>query len=157
MTTALELQHFAVLTISYFHLGSSIFIVTTTNNPCHLTCYYTDKTPVRHATSLVKRGVALPWGAYFCFVAWKSVEQQEAGLSQALLAITSFHSTPLGSRAFLTRGHKSGTSASGATARSPSLCPLFFRFLSRPLTEHPCYVIVFSLVLTAHSQVKSCR
>lgn len=79
MTTALELQHFAVLTISYFHLASSIFIVTNTNNPCHLTLYYTDKEPVRHPTSVVKRGLALPWGAYWCFVAWNTVEQQEAG------------------------------------------------------------------------------
>ncbi|MBA7576226.1 hypothetical protein ES708_18065 [subsurface metagenome] len=79
MTTSLELQHFAVLEVSYLHFETSIAITCTTNNPCHLTCYYTDKEPLRHATTLVKRGVALPWGAYFCFVAWKSVEQQEAG------------------------------------------------------------------------------
>lgn len=79
MATALELQHFAVLTVAYFHKTASIIITCTTNNPCHLTLYYTDKAPVRHTTSLVKRGVALPWGAYFCFVAWNSVEQQEAG------------------------------------------------------------------------------
>ncbi|MBA7577511.1 hypothetical protein ES708_19364 [subsurface metagenome] len=79
MTTALELQHFAVLEVLYLHKPASIIITCTTNNPCHLTLYYTDKQPVRHTTSLVKRGVALPWGAYFCFVAWKSVEQQEAG------------------------------------------------------------------------------
>ncbi|MBA7570585.1 hypothetical protein ES708_12338 [subsurface metagenome] len=79
MTTALELQHFAVLTIAYFNLASSIFIVTTSNNPCHLTLYYTDKEPIRHATSRIVRGLSLPWGAYWCFVAWKEVEQQEAG------------------------------------------------------------------------------
>lgn len=79
MVTSLELQHFAVLTISYFHLASSIIIVTTTNNPCHLTCYYTDKTPVRHPLSRIVRGLALPWGAYWCFVAWQEVEQQEDG------------------------------------------------------------------------------
>ncbi len=79
MVTSLELQHFAVLTIVYYHLASSIFIVTTTNNPCHLTCYYTDKPPVRHPLSRVVRGLSLPWGAYWCFVAWKEVEQREAG------------------------------------------------------------------------------
>lgn len=78
MTTALELQHFAVLEVSYLHFETSIVITCITNNPCHLTIYYTDKEPVRHTTSLIKRGVALPWGAYFCFVAWNSVEQQEA-------------------------------------------------------------------------------
>jgi hypothetical protein len=79
MATSLELQHFAVLSIAYFHFVTSIIITCSTNNPCHLTCYYTDKKPVRHATSRVVRGLALPWGAYWCFVAWKSVEQQEAG------------------------------------------------------------------------------
>jgi len=79
MTTALELQHFAVLELLYFHTSTSIIIECRTNNPCHLTLYYTEKEPVRHATSLVKRGLAVPWGAYFCFVAWKSVEQQQAG------------------------------------------------------------------------------
>ncbi len=79
MTTLLELQHFAVLQVAYLHKNTSILITCTTNNPCHLTCYYTDKKPVRHTTSTVKRGVSLPWGAYFCFVAWKSVEQQEPG------------------------------------------------------------------------------
>lgn len=79
MATALELQHFAVLEVSYWYKIASIIITCSTNNPCHLTCYYTGKEPVRHATTLVKRGVALPWGAYFCFVAWKSVEQQEPG------------------------------------------------------------------------------
>ncbi len=79
MTTSLELQHFAVLDIIQFSHSTGILIITTTNNPCHLTCYYTNKTPLRHATTLIKRGVALPWGAYFCFVAWNSLEQQEAG------------------------------------------------------------------------------
>ncbi|MBA7550193.1 hypothetical protein ES705_42701 [subsurface metagenome] len=79
MVTSLELQHFAVLQVSYFHSETSIVITCTTNNPCHLTCYYTDKEPLRHATSRVVRGLSLPWGAYWCFVAWNSVEQQEAG------------------------------------------------------------------------------
>ena len=79
MTTSLELQHFAVLEVSYLHFETSIVITCTTNNPCHLTLYYTDKPPVRHATSRVVRGLSLPWAAYWCFVAWNSVEQQEAG------------------------------------------------------------------------------
>ncbi|MBA7588743.1 hypothetical protein ES708_30811 [subsurface metagenome] len=79
MPTLLELQHFAVLDIAYFHFSTSVIITCSTNNPCHLTCYYTDKEPGRHATSRVVRGLALPWGAYWCFVAWNSVEQQEAG------------------------------------------------------------------------------
>lgn len=79
MTTSLELQHFAILELSQHPRPASIIVSCLTNNPCHLTCYYTAKEPVRHRTSLVKRGVALPWGAYFCFAAWNSVEQQEPG------------------------------------------------------------------------------
>lgn len=79
MTTALELQHFAILDISYSYTATSVIITVTTNNPCHLTVYYTDKPPVRHITSRVLRGLALPWGAYWCFVGWNSVEQHEDG------------------------------------------------------------------------------
>ncbi|MBA7587358.1 hypothetical protein ES708_29387 [subsurface metagenome] len=79
MATSLALQHFAVLTIAYSHTATSIIITITTNNPCHLTCYYTDKEPGSHRTSRNQRGLTLPWGVYFCFVAWKSVEQTEAG------------------------------------------------------------------------------
>ncbi|MBA7580709.1 hypothetical protein ES708_22603 [subsurface metagenome] len=79
MTSSLELQHFAVLTIAYSHTATSVIITITTNNPCHLTCYYTDKAPGRHRTARNQRGLTLPWGAYYCFVAWKEVEQIEAG------------------------------------------------------------------------------
>lgn len=73
------MNNFAVLTIGYSHNPTSILIGITTNNPCHLTCYYSDKEPGRHKTSRTDRGVTLPWGAYFCFVAWKSVEQTQPG------------------------------------------------------------------------------
>lgn len=73
------MNNFAVLDITYLHFTLYILISNTTNNPCHLTCYYTDKTPLRHKTSRTERGLTLPWGAYFCFVAWLSVEQVEAG------------------------------------------------------------------------------
>ncbi|MBA7587982.1 hypothetical protein ES708_30030 [subsurface metagenome] len=73
------MNNFAVLTIDYFHAPDSAIITNTTDNPCHLTCYYTDIKPLRHKTSLTRRGLTLPWGAYFCFVAWKSVEQMEPG------------------------------------------------------------------------------
>jgi len=79
MPTLLELLHFAVMAIYYFHFSDFVVITCTTNNPCHLTCYYTEKEPVRHATSRVVRGLALPWGAYWCFVAWNKVEQLEPG------------------------------------------------------------------------------
>ncbi|MBA7587565.1 hypothetical protein ES708_29596 [subsurface metagenome] len=73
------MNNFGLLKISYFHLTNAIVITNITNNPCHLTCYYTDKAPRRHKTSRRDRGIDLPWSAYFCFVSWKSVEQNEAG------------------------------------------------------------------------------
>lgn len=73
------MNNFAVLDIDYRHDPTAILITITTNNPCHLTSYYTDKEPGRHKTSRRERGIDLPWGAYFCFVAWKSVEQMEPG------------------------------------------------------------------------------
>jgi len=73
------MNNFAVLEVNYLHLTNAIVIMNITNNPCHLTCYYTDKAPGRHTTSRRERGIDFPWGAYFCFVAWKSVEQTEAG------------------------------------------------------------------------------
>jgi len=79
MATALELQHFALLDITYDHKTTFITIQVNTNNPCHLTSYYTAIKPVRHKTTRIVRGLPAPWGAYWCFVAWKSVEQQEAG------------------------------------------------------------------------------
>ena len=73
------MNNFAVLTIAYSHTATSIIITITTNTPCHLTCYYTDKEPGSHRTSRNQRGLTLPWGVYYCFVAWLSVEQTEPG------------------------------------------------------------------------------
>ncbi len=73
------MNNFAVLDISYTHNPTAIVITIETNNPCHLTCYYTDKEPGRHRTSRNQRGLTLPWGAYYCFVAWQTIEQTEPG------------------------------------------------------------------------------
>ncbi|GAH52378.1 unnamed protein product, partial [marine sediment metagenome] len=72
-----NLEHFAIMDIDYIHAPSSITIITRTNNPCHLTCYYTDKKPLKHHTTRIVRGLEVPWGVYFCFVGWKAVEQNE--------------------------------------------------------------------------------
>ena len=73
------MNNFAVLNIAYSHTDTSILISIITNTPCHLTCYYTDKEPGRHRTARDQRGLTLPWGVYYCFVAWQAVEQTEAG------------------------------------------------------------------------------
>lgn len=58
---------------------TGIFITLPTNVPCHLTCYWTDKKPLKHHTERIVRGIRVPWGTYFCFVAWYAVEQTEPG------------------------------------------------------------------------------
>ncbi len=73
------MNNFAVLENNYLHLTNAIVLMNITNNPCHLTCYYSEKSPRRHKVSRRERGIDLPWGAYFCFVAWLSAEQLEAG------------------------------------------------------------------------------
>ena len=73
------MNEFAVLSIEYSNLEHSICIYLETNNPCHLYCYHTKVKPQRHPTSRILRGLPVPWGAYYCFVAWKPVEQVEPG------------------------------------------------------------------------------
>jgi hypothetical protein len=73
------MNNFAVLTTAQTIIAYGVRIIITTNNPCHLTSYYTDKQPGSHRTSRNQRGLTLPWGVYYCFVAWQSVEQIEPG------------------------------------------------------------------------------
>lgn len=73
------ISHFACLKLEYIPRATSVTLYLSTNVPCHLTCYYTDKKPLKHPKERVIRGATLPWGAYFCFVAWKFVEQTEPG------------------------------------------------------------------------------
>lgn len=69
----------AVVDICYTHWDKGLVIALPTNVPCHLTCYYTDTTPRKHHVSRIVRGELVPWATYFCFVAWKEIEQSEAG------------------------------------------------------------------------------
>ncbi len=84
------MNNFAVLNIAYTPVPTALSFIIETNNPCHLTCYYTDKEPARHRTARNQRGLTLPWGAYYCFVAWLSVEQIEPGDTLT----HTFHITP---------------------------------------------------------------
>lgn len=73
------IKHFAItqLTYSYWQPGQTLILPTSI--PCHLTCYYTNVVPRKHHTTSVVRGLRVPWHTYFCFVAWKAVEQNEPG------------------------------------------------------------------------------
>lgn len=73
------MYNFALLTITYTRLGLGLRVHIATTRICHLTLYWTDKEPWRHHTTRLVRGLLVPWGTYFCFVAWHAVEQNEAG------------------------------------------------------------------------------
>ena len=73
------MNNWSILDVWHFDFYLETFIRVFTNSRCHLTLYYTDKRPWRHKTSTILRGLSVPWGAYFCFVAYKPVEQLEAG------------------------------------------------------------------------------
>lgn len=73
------LDHFAIMIITYTFTPTAVIIYIRTNNPAHLTCYYTDTPPRKHHTTRIIRGATVPWGVYFCFVGWVALEQQEAG------------------------------------------------------------------------------
>lgn len=73
------IDHFTPMDIAFTPYHSDLSICIPTNTPCHLTLYYTDVEPQKHHTERNLRGLLVPWGTYFCFVAWKAVEQLEAG------------------------------------------------------------------------------
>ncbi|MBA7571995.1 hypothetical protein ES708_13769 [subsurface metagenome] len=54
-------------------------IVLTTDVPCHLWLFWTDKVPWVHRTSTIERGLAVPWHSYWCFVVWHLIAQDEPG------------------------------------------------------------------------------
>lgn len=51
----------------------------TTDIPVHLFMRWTNVEPVKHAETLIRRGISLPYATRFCFVAWEENEQLEPG------------------------------------------------------------------------------
>ena len=51
----------------------------TTDIPIHLFMRWTNIEPVKHAETLIRRGISLPYATRFCFVAWEENEQLEPG------------------------------------------------------------------------------
>lgn len=73
------IDNFAAIGIDFLHLTNATLIRLSTNVPCHLTCYWTKEQPLKHPTHAIIRGMPMMSSTYFCFVAWKTVEQLEAG------------------------------------------------------------------------------
>lgn len=69
----------APLTISQLHITGGFIITLTTDIPCHLYLYWTDKIPWLHRVGKIQRGLAIPWDQYWCYVAWTAINQQEPG------------------------------------------------------------------------------
>ncbi len=123
------MNNFAVLSIQYRHFTNAVLIRIVSNTLCHLTCYITHESPLRHKTSRIERGIALPWGAYFCFVAWEGIEQLEPG--DTLLHTFIIPSWSLDQTKFFSfRG-------TVASVLSPSVSPIFDH-------EHPGQDIILN-------------
>ncbi len=70
---------FAIKSISYEHFEDYVVITIETFWSCHLSIHYTQEEVRKHPQTIVRRGVELPWGVYFCFTAYLTLEQQEDG------------------------------------------------------------------------------
>lgn len=73
------IENFAPTGLTYIPLSDGIRFCLATSVPCHLTCYWTDVEPRKHRTTRTVRGLDVPWNTYYCFVAWREVEQTEPG------------------------------------------------------------------------------
>lgn len=71
--------NFSVLDCVASYCEPIVTVKLPTNAPCHLTLYWTDKKPLKHHLTRIVRGLAVPWGVYFCFVGWHAIEQIEEG------------------------------------------------------------------------------
>ena len=67
------------LAITQEQVTGGFNIVLTTDVSCHLYLYWTNKAPWVHRTSKLDRGLTVPWDAYWCYVVWTLLDQEEPG------------------------------------------------------------------------------
>lgn len=72
-------DRWALLNIEQQIILGGYKIVLTTDRPCHLWLYWSNHPPWVHREATTRRGLTLPWDAYWCYVAWHKIEQQEPG------------------------------------------------------------------------------
>ncbi|MBA7582388.1 hypothetical protein ES708_24316 [subsurface metagenome] len=75
----MPVQRWFAKTIAQEDTPDGFTITITTDIPCHLWLYWTDKTPWTHPKGTIDRGLAVKTDSYWCFVAWHKIEQNEAG------------------------------------------------------------------------------
>lgn len=118
--------------LTYIPLLDGVRFCLATSVPCHLTCYWTDVEPRKHRTTRVVRGLDVPWNTYYCFVAWREVEQTEPG--DSLYHTFDLTPWPLGeTRYFTFRGEVDDI-------QSPSVGPIFSHF---PIAYHHAPIKLF--------------
>lgn len=84
----MEVQRFFVTHIDKSPLYNSYCVTATTDTPCHLWLRYTKSMPVKHPRGEKIRGLILQEEVYYCFTAYKDLEQLEVG-------DTLFHTFPI--------------------------------------------------------------
>lgn len=70
---------FVILAIGYLDYVNYVKVRLQTPYSCHLYLHYTDHAILKHPQARIIRGLEVPWGVYFCFTGYKTVEQEEAG------------------------------------------------------------------------------
>ena len=70
---------FVILAIGYLNFDDYVKIRLQTPFVCHLYLHYTSNPVLKHPRSRTIRGITVPWGVYFCFTGFKTVEQDEPG------------------------------------------------------------------------------
>jgi len=70
---------FAILDVIETWQISELYIMATSDVPCHLTLRWTAIPPERHKYSTTRRGRSWYWDNKYCFVEWLEIEQLEDG------------------------------------------------------------------------------
>ena len=70
---------FAVKSISYAHTADTCTITVETFWSCRLQIHYTQEEVRKHSQTIIRRGLEIPWGVYFCFTSYLSIWQIEEG------------------------------------------------------------------------------
>ena len=73
------INNWAPLAIDHPEAPAGHTIVITTDIPVHLYMRWTDKEPLKHPSTEIRRGILIQTGTRFCFVAWHENEQEEPG------------------------------------------------------------------------------
>ncbi|MBA7586264.1 hypothetical protein ES708_28261 [subsurface metagenome] len=72
-------SRFLITAIQHTPNCQQVTTILTTDVPCHLWLRFTDIPPRKHPKTVITRGLAMGYDIQTCFVAFKDIEQEEAG------------------------------------------------------------------------------